>query len=73
MRGKVISLNTEWFGLEGIFKIILFQLPCYMQGHFPLDLVAQSPIQPDLECFQGGGIHSLAGQPVAVSHHPVSS
>ncbi|KAK4810853.1 LOW QUALITY PROTEIN: hypothetical protein QYF61_008825 [Mycteria americana] len=36
-------------------------------GH---DQVAQSPVQPDLECFQGWGIYSLSGQPVPVSHHP---
>ena len=44
--------------------------PCYRQGHLPLDQVAQSPIQPGLECFQGGGIHNLTGQPVPVSHYP---
>ena len=44
----------EWFGSEGTFKIIQFQSPCYRQGHFSLDQVAQSPIQPGLECFQEG-------------------
>jgi len=43
----------EWFGLEGTFKIVLFQPPCYRQGHLPLDQVAQSPIQPGLEHLQG--------------------
>ena len=46
---------------------------CYRQGHLPLDLVAQSPIQPGHECFQRGGIHNLSGQPVPVSHHPHNS
>ena len=32
--------------------------------NLPLDQVAYSPIQPGLECLQGGGIHSLSGQPV---------
>ena len=50
----------------------LFQPTCYRWGHFPLDQVAQSPIQPGLECFQGGGIHSLSGQHVPVSCHPHS-
>ena len=59
----------EWFRLEGTFEIIQFQPPCYRQGHFPLDQVVQSPIQPGLQCFQEGGIHGPAGQPVSVSHH----
>ena len=42
----------EWFGLEGTIKIIQFQPPHYRQGHLPLDQVAQSPIQPGLECLQ---------------------
>jgi len=42
----------EWFVLEGTLKIIEFQLPCHGLGHFPLDQVAQSPIQPGLEHFQ---------------------
>ena len=46
--------------------------PLLRQGHLPPDQVAQSPIQPGLECFQGGGIHNLSGQPVPVSHHPPS-
>jgi len=41
-------------------------------GHLPLDQVAQSPVQTGLEHCQGGGIHSLAGQPVPVPHHPHS-
>ena len=41
--------------------------PFYRQGHLPLDEVAQSPIQPCLECLQGVGIP--AGQPVPVSYH----
>ena len=59
----------EWFGSEGTFKIIQFQSPCYRQGHFSLDQVAQSPIQPGLERLQGGGIHNLPEQPASVSYH----
>ena len=40
------------------------------QGHISLDQVAQIPIQPDLEHFQGGGIHNFFGQPVPLPHHP---
>jgi len=32
--------------------------------------IAQSPIQPDPEYFQGWGIHNISEQPVLVSHHP---
>jgi len=62
----------EWFGLEGILKVIWFQPPCHEQGHLPPDQVAQSPIQPGLEHCQGGGSHSFSGQPVPVPHHPHS-
>ena len=58
------------FGLEGTFRGHLAQLPCSKQGHLQLDQVAQSPIQPGLECFQGWGLHYLSGQPVTVFHHP---
>ena len=61
---------TEWFGLEGIFRGHPVQPPGNEQAHLPLDYVAQSPIQPDLECFQGWGIYHLSGQPIPVPHHP---
>jgi len=38
------------------------------KGLLPLDQVAQSHIQPSLEHFQGGGIHTFSGQPVPVPH-----
>ena len=60
----------EWFGLEGTFKGHLVQSHCKQQGHLQLGQVAQSPIQPDFECFQGWGIYHLSGQPVLVLHHP---
>ena len=60
----------EHFGLEGTFKDHLVQLPCNEQGHLQLDRVAQTPVQPDLECFQGWGIYRLSGQPVPVFHTP---
>lgn len=41
-----------------------------VQLHLPLDQAAHSPIQPDLERFQGWGIQHLSGQPVPLSHHP---
>ena len=40
----------------------LVPTPCYVQSHQPPDQAAQSHIQPDLECLQGWGIHSLLGQ-----------
>ena len=60
----------EWFGLEGTFKGPLVQPPGSEQGHLQLDQVAQSPVQPALECFQIWGICYLSGQPVPVVHHP---
>jgi len=60
-----------------VFELALEYLstvrPCTMlhgQGHLPLDQAAQSPIQPGLEHFQGGGIHSFSGQPVPVPQNP---
>jgi len=51
------------------FKGHLVQPPCDEQGYLPLDQVAQSPSQPDLEDFQGWGIYHLSGLPSAVFHH----
>jgi len=39
-----------------------------MSRHLQLHQVAQSPVQPDLECFQGWGIYHLSGQPVPLFH-----
>ena len=44
--------------------------PCNEQGHLQLDQVAQSPMQLDVEGFQGWGIYHLSGQHVPVFHHP---
>jgi len=56
--------------LQGKFKGHLVQPPCSEQGHLQLDQVAQTPVQPDLECFQGCGIYQLSGQIFPVFHHP---
>lgn len=42
------------------------------QGHFPLDKVAQSCIQPGLEHLRWWGILSFSGHPVPVLHHTQS-
>jgi len=60
----------EWWGLEGTFQGHPVQPPCHEQGHLQLEQVAQSPVQPDLEGFQGGGISHLSGQPGPGFHHP---
>jgi len=60
----------EWFGLERTVRDHVVQRPCNEQGHLQPDQVAQSPIQPGLECFQGWGIDQLSGQPVPVFHYP---
>ena len=57
------------FELEGTFKGHVVQLLCDEQGHLQLDQVAQSLLQPDLECLQGRSIHRISGQPVPVPHH----
>jgi len=59
---------TECFGLEGTFRGHPAQPPCSEQGHLHLDQVAQNPVQPGLECFQGWGIDHPAGQPVPGFH-----
>jgi len=56
--------------LEGTFRDHLAQHPCTEQGHLPLDQVAQTLVQPGLECFQEWGLHYLSGQLVTVFHHP---
>jgi len=58
-RALSIHRNIECFGLEGTFRGRLAQLPCSKQGHLQLDQVAQSPVQPGLECFQGWDLHCL--------------
>jgi len=45
----------EWFVLEGSFKVHLVQPPCNEQGYLQPDHVAQSPVQPHLDYFQGLG------------------
>jgi len=51
--GKSFHRITERFVSERSLKITWFQSPCHSQGHLSADQVAQSPIQPDLEHFQG--------------------
>jgi len=62
----VISLRRiiEWFWLEETFQDHVVPSPCYRQGHLLLDQAARNPIQPGLECLQGGSIDSLTGQPL---------
>jgi len=59
----------ELFELEGTLGDHLDQLPCNEQGQLQLHLVAQGPIQLDLECLQGQGIHHLSVQDVPAPHH----
>jgi len=69
----VAGLNhriIKWFGWEGIFEGHLVQPTCEDQGHLQLDQVAQSPIQPNLECSRVWGTDHLSGQPVPEFHHP---
>ena len=43
----------DCFGLEGTLRGHLAQPSCGEQGYLRLDQVAQSPVQPGLECFRG--------------------
>jgi len=52
--------------LEGALKGHLVQLPCNEHGHPQLDQVAQSPINPGLECPQGWGFQHTSREPVPV-------
>ena len=60
----------EWLRLQDALKGHLDQPPCNEQGHLQLDQVAQSPVQPDLECFREWGIYHLSRQLAPVFHHP---
>jgi len=59
----------ESFEWEGTFKGHLVQLPCNEQGYLQIDQIAQSLIQPDLECLEGLGSHQLSSQHVPMPHH----
>jgi len=59
--------------LEGTLKGHLVQLPYNKQGHLQLHQVAESPVQPDLECLQGWGIHHLWAACASVSPKELES
>jgi len=46
---------TESFELEGSIKGYLIHLPANEQGHLQLSQIAQSLVQPDLECLHDFG------------------
>lgn len=58
-----------WIGRD-LLRSSSHQPSCHGQGFYPLDQTAQIPIQPVLEHFQQGGIHSVSEQPVPVFHYP---
>jgi len=72
----ILRIILECFGLKETFLSLssckghLVQPLCSEQGHLQLHQVAQSPVQPGLEHFQGRGLHCLSGQPVPVFHNP---
>ncbi|KAF1551686.1 Otoconin-90, partial [Eudyptes schlegeli] len=59
--------------VTGTSKGHLVQPPCREQGHLQLDQVAQSPIQLDLECFQGWGRNSCCLLLHVFFHFPLSA
>ena len=68
-RGIPCNTIKESSELEATLKGHLVPLPCSEQGHLQLHQIAQTPIQPDLECLQGWGFHHLSGQCVSMPHH----
>lgn len=68
--GPVGSSVIEHLVLEGTFKGHLVQPLCNRQEHLQLDQFAQSPIQLDLEYFQGWHIYNPSGQPVPMFCYP---
>ena len=52
----ITESSSDSFELEGTFEGHLVQLPCSEQRHPQLSQLAQSLVQPDLECLQGQGI-----------------
>ena len=56
---KFVHRITELFEKEGTLKGHLVQLSCNEQGHLQLHQVAQSSVQPDLECLQRWASTSL--------------
>lgn len=62
--------NHRMLSVRRDFKDHLF--PSH-PGHLPLDQVAQSPIQPDLDYIEGGGIHNVSEQPVPASNFTVKN
>ena len=47
-------MKSVWIGLEGTFRGHLVPPPCHGRGYLQPDQVAESPVQPDFECFQDG-------------------
>ena len=52
LQSRRIIESRNGLGGKGPLKAIQSK-PYHGQGHLPLDQVAQSPVQPDPECFQG--------------------
>ena len=66
--GPEVQWKVRWFCphfLSASAEVII-------KSHLPLDQVAQSPIQPGLKHFHGGGRHNFSGQSVPVPLHPHS-
>lgn len=62
-----MSKIIESLDLEETLEGHLVQLLSNEQEYLKLGQVAQSPVQPDLECLQGWGFHSISGHSVPVS------
>lgn len=60
-----IAFNRKNNFISFIFRLFSHSLlSCNEQGDLNPDQVAQSPVPPHLQCFQGQGLHHLSGQSV---------
>lgn len=57
-----------WVG-KGLKRSSTVQALCHGYGHFPLDQVTQSPVQPGFAHLQEWDIHSFPEQPIPVPYH----
>lgn len=71
---QVAEINRiiEWLGLEGTLRdhLIPTFLPC--SGTLSARPGCSKPIWPGLQHFYGWGMHNFSGQPIPVSHPPLS-
>ena len=63
---QILYSHSSW---EGPLKVIWSNSPAKNRDTYSQITLLKSPIQPDLECLQGWGIHHLSEQYVLVPQH----